>query len=254
MTKPSRVSIVRRLIDLGLASDEFQAHDLIGRRAVLVQGAVVDNPGRLVALGDPVVVRQPDRFVSRGGAKLQAALDHFDIDVKGRTVLDIGASTGGFTDCALQAGAQVVFSLDVGKTQLHERLLSDPRVVVVDDFNARSLDVEALRTSRGMPSTFDVIVVDVSFISVRRLVPSIVSVTSLDSDVIILVKPQFEATKEEADRGAGVISSPEIRERVVAEVCDAFDAGGCSMEGSIPSPISGASGNVEFLAHFRMRP
>lgn len=254
MTKPSRVPIVGRLIELGLANDDVQARELIDLRLVLVQGSIVDNPARLVAPGDAVVVQQRERFVSRGGVKLQAALDFFDIRVEGRSVLDIGASTGGFTDCALQAGALTVFALDVGKTQLHERLQGDPRVVVVDEFNARNLDSVDVRDSRGLPSTFDIVVVDVSFISLARLAPSIVSVMAADTDLVVLIKPQFEATKEEADRGGGVISSPEIRDRVLTEVREAFVACGCACLGSIASPISGASGNVEFLAHFRMRP
>lgn len=254
MTKLSRVPIVGRLIELGLASDDVQALELIGDRLVLVQGSIVDNPARLVAPGDAIVVQQRDRFVSRGGVKLKAGLDSFGIDVEDRSVLDIGASTGGFTDCALQAGAKRVFALDVGKTQLHERLRSDPRVVVVDEFNARLLENVDLRESRGLPPSFDLIVVDVSFISLARLASSIVAVMAAETDLVVLVKPQFEATKEEADRGAGVISSPEIRERVLAEVREAFAACGCACQGSIASPISGASGNVEFLAHFRMRP
>ena len=139
MTKQSRVPVVARMIALGLATDETTACELIDRRLVLVQGAIVDNPSRLVALGDAIVVTESERFVSRGGFKLAAALEHFAISLTDRSVLDVGSSTGGFTDCALQAGAKIVYALDVGKTQLHERLRAHPQVVIVDEFNARGL-------------------------------------------------------------------------------------------------------------------
>ena len=253
MTKQSRVPVVARMIALGLATDETTACELIDRRLVLVQGAIVDNPSRLVALGDAIVVTESERFVSRGGFKLAAALEHFAISLTDRSVLDVGASTGGFTDCALQSGARIVYALDVGKTQLHERLRAHPQVVIVDEFNARGLGDSAMKASRGVPPVLEVIVVDVSFISVARLAEGLISSLAPDGDLVVLIKPQFEASKEEADRGAGIIASPEIRSRVVEEVKAAFALSGCDCLGVIESPITGASGNTEFLAHFRMR-
>lgn len=252
MTKQSRVPIVTRMIALGLADDEQMAREMIFRRRVLVQGSIVENDGRLVAAGDPIIVKHDDEFVSRGGTKLQHALKTFNISVGGKTVLDVGASTGGFTDCALQAGADRVYSLDVGKTQLHERIKNDPRVVVVDDFNARDLSDDARRSARGVPSEFDLVIVDVSFISVTRIVRSLTAVAKSGADLVVLIKPQFECTRDEANRGSGVIVSRDIHERVVGEVVASFVGAGCEGLGVIESPITGASGNVEFLAHFRM--
>ena len=253
MTKQSRVPVVARLVTLGLAENEIHARELIDRHVVLAGGTIVDNPSRLVTAGESLIVREIEQFVSRGGVKLARALDAFAIDVAGKVVLDIGASTGGFTDCTLQAGARLVYSLDVGKTQLHERIRNDDRVVVVEEFNARQLtDVQA-RQQRGLPDTFDLVVVDVSFISVARLAPEFASILTTDSDLVILIKPQFEATRDEASRGSGVITSGEVHARVVEEVKDAMAASGCECLGVIESPITGASGNTEFLAHFRMR-
>ena len=253
MTKQSRVPVVARLVALGLAKDASHARELIDRRVVLAQGSVVDNASRLVASGDSLVVKEPARFVSRGGHKLDHALLQFKIEVTDKVVLDVGASTGGFTDCALQHGAAKVYALDVGRTQLHERLQSDPRVVVVEEFNARHLaDPERCREA-GLPESFDLLVVDVSFISVARLSDQLASVLSQDSDLVVLIKPQFEATKEEADRAAGVIESQEIHTRVISEVRQSMADVSCDCLGVIESPITGSSGNTEFLAHFRMR-
>lgn len=252
MNSGQRQPILRRLVALGLAANDEDARRLIEERVVLVQGSVVDNPSRLVAAGDAITIVRPDEFVSRGGIKLSHALDHFRIDPVGRLALDIGASTGGFTDCLLQRGARQVYSLDVGATQLHERVKADGRVVVVDDFNARDLVDPRRCESRGLPLGFDLVVVDVSFISVVSLAASIARAASSGSDVVVLVKPQFEATKAEADKGAGVILDEAIHERVIGEVVRACAAVGLENLGLIESPIKGASGNTEFLAHFRM--
>ena len=178
MTKQSRVPVVARLVTLGLAESETHARELIDRRVVLVQGVVCDNHSRLVTTGEALVVREQEKFVSRGGVKLAKALEVFAIEVTGKVVLDVGASTGGFTDCALQVGARRVYSLDVGKTQLHERVRNDERVVVVEEFNARQLADVTQRRERGMPDVFDLVVVDVSFISVARLAREIASTLS----------------------------------------------------------------------------
>ena len=254
MSSSQRQPILRRLVTLGLASSEDDARRLIEEKVVLVQGSLVDNPSRLVASGDPIELVRPDEYVSRGGIKLAHALDHFAVDPRGRVALDVGASTGGFTDCLLQRGAHQVFALDVGATQLHEKLRVDDRVVVVADFNARDLADQQRCQERGLPTPIDLVVVDVSFISVAQIASGLASVAAPGADVVVLVKPQFEATKAEADRGAGVIRETAIHERVVGEVVRVFGAVGLHIVGVIESPITGASGNTEFLAHFRMTP
>lgn len=254
MSSSQRQPILRRLVTLGLASSEDEARRLIEEKVVLVRGSLVDNSSRLVASGDPIELVRPDEYVSRGGVKLAHALDHFAIDPRDRVALDVGASAGGFTHCLLQRGAHQVFALDVGSTQLHERLRVDDRVVVVADFNARDLADPQRCQERGLPTPFELIVVDVSFISVAQIASALASVAASHADVVVLVKPQFEATKAEADRGAGVIRETAVRERVVGEVVRACGAVGLHIVGVIESPITGASGNTEFLAHFRMTP
>ena len=184
----------------------------------------------------------PARFVSRGGEKLEAALLAFDIDLRDQRVLDVGASTGGFTDCMLQRGAGEVTSLDVGKSQLHDRLVRDPRVKVLDTTNARSMTVD-------MVGDFDVIVADLSFISLRQVATALCEVLRPHGDMILLVKPQFEAEKSEVDKGAGVIRDVEIHQRTILQVTQAFESLGLKQSGLIESPLRGADGNTEFLLH-----
>ena len=214
-----------------------------------VGGAIADKPARLVAPGDAIELRGVARtYVSRGGDKLAAALDHFGVEVRDRRVLDAGASTGGFTDCVLQRGAREVVAVDVGYGQLHERIRTDPRVVVRDRTNVRTLDAKAV----GGP--VDVVVADLSFISLRTVAPALLACAAEGADVIALVKPQFEAGRAEASRGRGVIKDPEIHARVVEEICAAFVEFGANIMGTMESPITGADGNREFLVHARTRP
>jgi 23S rRNA (cytidine1920-2'-O)/16S rRNA (cytidine1409-2'-O)-methyltransferase len=184
----------------------------------------------------------PARFVSRGGEKLEAALLAFGIDLRDKRVLDVGASTGGFTDCVLQRGAGEVTSLDVGKSQLHDRLVRDPRVKVLDTTNARLMTVD-------MVGDFDVIVADLSFISLRQVATALCEVLRPHGDMILLVKPQFEAEKSEVDKGAGVIRDVEIHQRTILQVTQAFESLGLKQSGLIESPLRGADGNTEFLLH-----
>jgi len=215
---------------------------------VRVGGAPATKVSRLVAPGEPIeLVGPPPRFVSRGGEKLDAALDRFGIDVTGRRVLDAGASTGGFTDCVLQRGAAHVVAVDVGHAQLHERLVHDPRVEQRDRTNVRSLDAGAI----GGP--VDLVVADVSFISLRVVAPALLACAAPGADVVVLVKPQFEATRQEAAKGKGVIRDEAVRARVLDEVTGAFDRLGAAIMGTMPSPITGADGNVEYLVHARKR-
>jgi 23S rRNA (cytidine1920-2'-O)/16S rRNA (cytidine1409-2'-O)-methyltransferase len=213
---------------------------------VLVGGAPATKAARMVSPGEAVTVLEPPRrFVSRGGDKLEAALEAFDIDVTGRRAVDLGASTGGFTDCLLQRGAASVVAIDVGYGQLHERIRSDPRVEVRERTNARHL-----RPGDVDPPA-EVLVADLSFISLRAVVPAALGICAPDADVVALVKPQFEAGRSEAARGRGVISDPAVRCRVLAEVCDALRAEGATIMGAVASPITGADGNVELLLHAR---
>jgi 23S rRNA (cytidine1920-2'-O)/16S rRNA (cytidine1409-2'-O)-methyltransferase len=216
---------------------------------VLVSGAVAERPARLVGPGEAVVVAGPKpRFVSRGGEKLEAALDRFGIDVTGRRALDAGASTGGFTDCLLQRGATHVVAVDVGRAQLHERLRADDRVTVLERTNIRVADL-AEQAGDG----FDVVVADLSFISLRAVAPRLTAWTSMTGDMVLLVKPQFEAGRQAVGRGRGVIRDPAVWRTALDGVIGAFDQAGAAMMGVMVSPLRGADGNVEFLVHLRPR-
>ena len=210
---------------------------LVGGRPASKAGASVDSEA-------PVELREPDHpYVGRGGLKLAYALDAFHIGVAGRECLDIGASTGGFTDVLLQRGAARVVALDVGHGQIDWTLRNDPRVVVFEKFNARHL------TPADLPSAVDIVVIDVSFISLRQILPVVPPLLRPAADVVALVKPQFEAGREEVRKG--VIHDAAIRERVLADVAAAAAAIGLTAAGSTPSPITGQKGNVEFLLHLR---
>ena len=211
---------------------------------VLVGGASADKPARLVAPGEPIELIGPGpRFVSRGGEKLDAALDRFGLDVRGFRVLDAGSSTGGFTDCLLQRGAANVVALDVGRNQLHERLRADARVTVRERTNLRGMSGDDLG------GRFDLVVADLSFISLRTVAEPLLSLARPGAHEVLLVKPQFEAGKEEADRGRGVITDPEVWHRVLTEVDDALRGRGAAIMEAMVSPLRGSSGNVEFLVH-----
>jgi 23S rRNA (cytidine1920-2'-O)/16S rRNA (cytidine1409-2'-O)-methyltransferase len=198
----------------------------------------------MIANSDSVLLSTPARFVSRGGEKLEAALQSFGVELVNKRVLDAGASTGGFTDCVLQHGASEVTALDVGKSQLHDRLVRDPRVTVLDSTNARTMTI-------AMVGDFDVIFADLYFISLRQVATALCEVLRPHGDMILLVKPQFEAEKSEVDKGAGVIRDSEIHQRTIAQVVQAFNSQGMKQSGLIESPLRGADGNTEFLLHLR---
>jgi 23S rRNA (cytidine1920-2'-O)/16S rRNA (cytidine1409-2'-O)-methyltransferase len=212
---------------------------------VLVGGAPATKPGRLVGRGEPIeVLGPPPRFVSRGGEKLDAALERFDVPVAGARALDVGASTGGFTDCLLQRGAAGVTCVDVGYGQLHERLRADPRVTVLERTNVRHL------TASGAGGPFPLVVADLSFISLRTVVPVLVGeLARPGADLVLLVKPQFEAGRVEAARGAGVITDPSVWLGALRGVATALQEAGAAMMDAMVSPLRGAQGNVEFLVH-----
>jgi 23S rRNA (cytidine1920-2'-O)/16S rRNA (cytidine1409-2'-O)-methyltransferase len=217
---------------------------MIDGRRVLVSGAVAERAARLVGADEPVVISGPPaRFVSRGGDKLDHALQRFALDVTGLRVLDIGASTGGFTDCLLQRGAREVVALDVGHGQIHPRLATDPRVINIERTNIRAIDVEMI----GGP--VQMVVGDVSFISLRHVVGPGIAVAEPGAHMVMLVKPQFEAGRVEVSRGRGIISDPAIWERVCTEVAELLQQHGCTVHGWVDSPIMGSHGNREFLVH-----
>jgi 23S rRNA (cytidine1920-2'-O)/16S rRNA (cytidine1409-2'-O)-methyltransferase len=214
-----------------------------------VGGAPADKPGRLVAPADPLqVVGPPPRFVGRGGEKLAAALERFDLDVRDRRCLDAGSSTGGFTDALLQHGAAGVVAVDVGTHQLHERLRRDPRVDSREQTDIRSTGPDDV----GGP--VDVVVADLSFISIRRVAPALVDLVRSGGDLVVLVKPQFEAGRAEVSKGRGVVRDPTVWRRALeAAVVAIEEAGATIMEGMV-SPLRGTDGNVEFLLHAVRRP
>lgn len=217
---------------------------MIDARRVLVSGALAEKASRLVDAGENLrLLGDPPRFVSRGGEKLAAALDTFAVDPVDALVLDVGASTGGFTDCVLQRGARSVIALDVGHGQLHPRLRDDERVVVMERCNVRTL------TPSALPWVPSLVVADVSFISLTKVLPAVLSVVAPGTDLVLLVKPQFEAGRDEVSRGRGVITDAAVHARVRGEIGDALVASGCQVRGWCDSPITGTDGNHEFLVH-----
>jgi 23S rRNA (cytidine1920-2'-O)/16S rRNA (cytidine1409-2'-O)-methyltransferase len=243
------VELVRR----GLVETRQQAHRCIADGHVLVSGTVADKAGRLVAPGEPVEVVVPPRYVSRAGVKLEAALDHFGIDVAGRSAVDVGASTGGFTDCLLQRGAASVVALDVGRGQLHDRLRSDARVTVVERCNVRHLAPGAGDADRerlvGPPASL--VVVDISFISLVVVADAVAGLLAGGGDLLVLVKPQFEAGRQVVSHGSGVVRDPDTWAEVLTRVLGAYADRGLQVAGVVESPIQGGHGNVEFMAHLR---
>lgn len=239
-----KVRLDELLVARGLAESRAQAKALIMSGRVLRGTERLDKPGKEFPSSVELTVEQPPRFVSRGGEKLAAALEHFQLNVAGAHVLDVGASTGGFTDCVLQAGAADVVCVDVGRAQLHARLRSDPRVTNLEKVNARFLDIVALPRD-----TYDLVVMDLSFISLRSVLPAVWTRLRAGGTLVALVKPQFEAGKAEVDRGRGVIRDAAVQERALTEVREFALAqlAGAKLQGAMDSPISGADGNREFL-------
>jgi 23S rRNA (cytidine1920-2'-O)/16S rRNA (cytidine1409-2'-O)-methyltransferase len=230
----------------GLAPSRAQARALVLAGAIAVDGQCLTQAGTLVPpQAELTLLKPPPRYVSRGGDKLAAALDAFPIDVRHRIALDIGASTGGFTDCLLQAGARRVHAVDVGYGQLHWRLRTDPRVIVYERTNARYLRLQDL-SERASVST-----VDVAFISLRLLLPILVDLLEPEADVIALIKPQFEVGKGQVGKG-GVVRHPRHHYQALMDVLTAAQACGFGVQAGIASPLLGPKGNREFLAHCRL--
>lgn len=241
MKRAEKVRLDELLVARGLAESRAKAQALIMAGDVTVRGQPAGKAGQRCEPDALVAVRDAPRFVGRGGLKLEAALDAFGIDVAGARALDIGASTGGFTDCLLQRGAREVVALDVGRGQIHGRLRDDPRVRVIEGRNARLIEAGEF----GAP--FDVVVMDVSFISQRLIWPRVVEQLRAGGVAVALIKPQFEAGREEVGRG-GVVRDPAVRDRVVGEIRDFAEREiGLKVEGVIESPVEGREGNREYL-------
>ncbi|MEM1247435.1 MAG: TlyA family RNA methyltransferase [Acidobacteriota bacterium] len=232
------------LVQRGLFPSREKARRSIMAGQVLVDGQRVDKPG--TAVGEAVAVEvkgNTEPFVSRAGRKLDGALDHFGIAAAGRICLDVGASTGGFTDCLLQRGAEKVYAVDVGYNQLDYRLRTDPRVVVMERVNARYLEPDQL------PERASLCVVDVSFISLTKVVPALVPLLDTGADLVPLIKPQFEAGREAVGKG-GIVRDEEVRRRVIDERVGDIERLGFTVRDVIDSGVAGVGGNVEALAHF----
>jgi 23S rRNA (cytidine1920-2'-O)/16S rRNA (cytidine1409-2'-O)-methyltransferase len=221
--------------------------------SVLVSGAPADKAARMVGADEPIVVlASPVPFVSRGGVKLDAALGRFAVGVDGRRALDVGASTGGFTDCLLQRGAAHVYAVDVGHGQLDARLRADPRVTLLERVNARTMTVAELRAADAGYEPCPLVVADLSFISLRAVAPALCGpVSSPDADLVLLVKPQFEAGRAAVSRGRGVVRDPALWAGALEGVASALASAGTGIMGAMASPLTGSSGNVEFFVHAR---
>jgi 23S rRNA (cytidine1920-2'-O)/16S rRNA (cytidine1409-2'-O)-methyltransferase len=245
---PRRMRLDTLLVSRGLVESREKARALILAGKVDVAGVSSPKAGSLVPADVDIRLAEPEHpWVGRGGIKLAHALDGFGLDVTGRLGLDIGASTGGFTDVLLQRGARRVIALDVGHNQLHWRLRSDPRVTLLEGVNARILAPAQLP---GLAEGAGIVTIDVSFISLRLILPVIPPLLAPGADVVALVKPQFEAGREDVGRG-GVVRDPAVHERVITQVADAAATVGLRRVGVIESPVTGAEGNREFLMHLR---
>jgi len=233
------------LVDRGLCESREKAKRAIMAGTVRINGHPAGKPSDSVKELDQVTLDAPEKYVSRGGHKLEHALTHFGLETTGQTAVDLGASTGGFTDCLLQHGVRMVYAVDVGHGQLAWKLRRDQRVVVMEKTNAREI------TSACFPQPFippDLAVIDCSFISLRKVLPPAIAILRPSGKVIALIKPQFEAGKAEADKGAGVISNPAVHQRVVNELKDFVEGHkGMAWRGLTESPLLGPAGNKEFL-------
>jgi len=237
------------LVERGLAESRAKAQAMIMAGQVRVAGQVALKPATAISADSILTVDAGPRFVSRGGEKLDAALHVFGVDVTGLICADVGASTGGFTDCLLQRGAAKVYAIDVGKGILHWKLRNDPRVVVMEETNARFVE--------SLPELVSLVTVDASFISLKILLPMVrkwispsppAPLPQGEGSIIALIKPQFEAGKKDVSRGDGVIRDPEIHRQVLVDVLGFAQGEGFCVRGLIKSPLLGPKGNVEFLA------
>ncbi|MHB1487491.1 MAG: TlyA family RNA methyltransferase [Acidimicrobiales bacterium] len=244
MTQATRRRLDLEMVRRGLVPSRHLAQEAIAAGTVLVGGAVATKASRLVHPSEALELTRPSSpFVSRGGFKLAAALDYFAIDPSGAMALDAGASTGGFTDCMLQRGARRVVAVDVGYGQIHERLRADDRISVQERTNIRNYVTDE--------APFDLVVADLSFISLALVAPALMRLAGPGAALVVLVKPQFEAGRSEVSRGRGVISDPKLWEQAVSDVAARMAASGAVIMGAMVSPLRGADGNTEFLLYCR---
>ena len=242
----SRLDVL--VVARGLAASRERARALILAGQVRVDGLVISKAGTPVKAGAVVTLDEPDHpYVGRGGVKLAHALETFGIAVADRLALDVGASTGGFTDVMLRSGARRVVALDVGHGQLDWKLRTDPRVVVLEKINARTLTPQQLPEDARR---FDLVTMDVSFISVRQVLPALVPLLAPGADLVVLVKPQIEAGRDEVGKG-GLVRDPAVQARTVEDVTSAANALGLTRVAAVESPITGTEGNREFFLHLR---
>lgn len=248
MTAPGRVRLDALLVARGLAPSRERAQALILAGLVVVNDHRAEKPGQGVEPGAELRLKgELNPYVSRGGLKLEAALEAFGVEPAGRACVDVGASTGGFTDCLLQKGARRVYAVDVGYGQLAWKLREDPRVVSLERQNVRTLPPEAV------PEPVDLVVADASFISLRLVLPKVAELLAGGGDAVVLVKPQFEVGKGEVGKG-GVVRDARLRRQALEAVCEFAGASGFDVVGTIESPVPGAKkGNVEYLVHLRRR-
>jgi len=235
----ARIRADMLLVQRGLADTRERAQRLIMAGRARVGTTTLVKPATMLDEDAPIEISQPERYVSRGGLKLEAALDAFAIDPAGRACLDLGASTGGFTDCLLQRGATSVTAVDVGRAQLHMKLRDDARVTLLEGVNARDLP--------ELPP-IGLFVADLSFISLRKVLPSVEERVAPGTEGVVLLKPQFEAGPKDVPRG-GVIRDAAVHQRVLDEFLAWLDERGWGHEGSMPSPVRGGDGNLEYLVH-----
>lgn len=233
------------LVEKGLADSRAKAQALIMAGQVRVAGQVALKPATAVQADSTLTVDTGPKFVSRGGEKIEGALNTFGLAVTGFTCADVGSSTGGFTDCMLQHGAVKVYAIDVGKGILHWKLRNDPRVVVMEETNARFVE--------SLPEKIDFVTVDASFISLKTLLP-VIKKWKVESGIVALIKPQFEAGRKEVSRGDGVIRDPEIHRQVLLDVLTFAKSEGFGLRGLVKSSLMGPKGNAEFLVWLDMTP
>ncbi len=239
--KQNRFRLDQLLVARELAESRTRAQALILAGKVKVGGEIVAKSGATFSEDVSIEILAPDHpYVSRAGGKLAYALDQFRIKVEGAAALDVGASTGGFTDCLLQRGAARVYAIDVGSGQLHWKLRNDPRVIVRENCNARHL------APADFPERFDLAVADVSFISLKKILPAVVPLLQPSADVIVLIKPQFEAARAEVSK-KGVVRDPNVRQRILGEFWNTLPNYGLSPLGLVASPLAGPAGNIEYL-------
>ncbi len=239
-TMATKKRLDQLLVDRGLIETRTKAQGVILAGKVRVAGQVVCKAGHAVPVEAPITLAEPPRFVGRGGLKLEAALTTFGVEVQATVALDVGASTGGFTDCLLRYGAKRVYAVDVGYGQLHHTLRIDPRVIVLERVNVRTAPLELI------PEPVDLAVMDVSFISATLLFAPVLRWLRAGGRLVVLVKPQFEAGRKEVGKG-GIVRDPRVHEDAIEKIRRSLLDLGCTIEGVCPSPISGADGNLEFL-------